>query len=72
MTSDELLSKFLHAEQQLSYWKAQRKSLGTLIAPRTDWMIFRWAYLRSTYLHEVIDQIDLIVPTDQLYAAIHE
>lgn len=72
MKHDQLIIRFIHAEQQLRYWKKERKSLGTLLAPRTDWMVLKWTYWRRIYLDEVISQIDLIVPTDQLYAAIHE
>jgi len=72
MIDSQLIARLLHAEQQLRYWKAQRKSIGTLIAPRTDWMIIKWNYFRDFYMEQVLDSLDIIIPTDQLYAAIYE
>ena len=72
MKPEQLLIRFIHAEQQSRYWQKERKSLGTLIAPRTDWMIIKWSHLRNSYMEQVLDRLDLIIPTDQLYADIYE
>jgi hypothetical protein len=70
MTTEEIISRLIHADSQLSYWRRQRKSLSTLIAPRTDWELLKWTRAYRSYMQMFLARIDDFITTDQLYESI--
>jgi hypothetical protein len=67
-----LINQFVIAEIQLAYWQDQRRSLGTLIAPRTDWEVYKHKKIVASKYKEVIKHLDEIISTEKLYADLYE
>jgi hypothetical protein len=67
-----LVNQFVIAEIQLAYWQAQRRSIGSLIAPRTDWEIFKHKEKAAHKYQLVLQHLDEIIPTEKLYADLYE
>jgi hypothetical protein len=67
------ISQLRKAEEALSYYRGERKKLGDLIvAPRLDWMIYKFTQIRNTNFERISSQIDQIIPTEKLYQDLYE
>lgn len=60
------------ALQGLQYWKKQRKSLGTLTAPRTDWAILSHSNQVKNFSRQIAKRIDEVISTEKLYSDLYE
>lgn len=60
------------AIQALDHWKNERRQLGTLTSPRTDWCILSNQNLVKNYSELLADRIDELIPTHQLYVNLLE
>jgi hypothetical protein len=65
-----LIDRYIAAEQCLRYWQRERKSLGTLLAPRTDWEIIKARYVRNALLEQVEARLDELIPNQSLIQAL--
>lgn len=59
----------LHSEAltRKNHWKNERSKLGQLIAPRTDWMVFKFTRLEASLRRQLNIEIESQISDDQLY-----
>lgn len=72
MNLETLLTELLYYEEQLAYWKAQRRQIGSLIAPRTEWNLFKYARLCQANYRILAARIDQLITDHELYESIYE
>lgn len=65
--TDSLIDRYVHAEHELAFWTSERKRLGTLTAPRTDWMVLSWRYKRGALREAVEAKLDQLIPDSMIY-----
>lgn len=54
------------------YWKEERRRLGTLQAPRTDWKLTAHSNEVIILSHKIAERIDELIPTHKLYVDLLE
>lgn len=55
----------------LHYWKNERRELGNLVAPVTDWKLLSHTNLVKNYSQQLVDRIDELIPTHKLYVDLY-
>lgn len=59
----------LHAEAlcRKQYWQKERKNLGKLIAPRTDWMLYKFTRLEASLRKQLSIDVESQISDQKLY-----
>lgn len=67
-----LIRKLDCAVSSREYWKEERRKLGTLTAPVTDWKLLRYSNEVVILSRKIAERIDEVIPTHQLYVDLLE